>query len=131
MLRELTQAYTCPNTYAAVVRCSRKFTPKSSAVSNSVVPIPCLSTQHTSLFRGCLCSLFILPLDCKLASEGMIPIPDSIIDKSIDYRAQFKKLAERIINVSDMTVYFSNSEFADNCILCERQGRRAFSSAHR
>jgi hypothetical protein len=123
--------YPVDYTFAAVVRCSRKFTPKSYGLNDIAVPIPCLSNAtHFSYFVDAYADIFFLPLDCKLASEGMMPIPTPIFDNSIDYSARFKELAERIINVSDMTVYFSdNHEIVCNCTHCERRGRRcAFSS---
>ncbi|TVU34166.1 hypothetical protein EJB05_15995, partial [Eragrostis curvula] len=75
----------------------------------------------------------VLPLDCKLASDGMIPVPTIVPDKSHMHNRgeEFKEIAEKIINVTEMTViwYTYGSNIAYNCTQCERYGRYcAFSS---
>ncbi|TVU34165.1 hypothetical protein EJB05_15994 [Eragrostis curvula] len=120
--------------FASIVSCSRKLTPSSFAVNDIVGPISCRSnTTHFSYLVDSSADMSILPLGCKVASDGMIPFVGTNFyqDFPIYYEKEFKESALRIINVAEMTVYWYNYGTGPyNCSHCESHGRRCAFSSH-
>ncbi|XP_062213544.1 rust resistance kinase Lr10-like isoform X2 [Phragmites australis] len=118
--------------FAAIVCCSRKSTPSTSAGDYILGPISCLSnTTHFSYLVDTDQYMSVLPLDCKVISDGMIRMPRIMLDIVSDTTTEFKEIAERITNVTEMTVSWDRYELGIpyNCTECENHGRRcAFSS---
>lgn len=120
--------------YAAIlVGCSREFTPGGGSfvgyntADDVVGPISCLSNanQFSYLVYSQLC-LPVLPLDCKVASNGVIPMaPGYVVDST------FKQMAERIISFAETTVSWNGGDIPYNCTKCEMQGRRCAFSTQR
>ncbi|CAL4949190.1 unnamed protein product [Urochloa decumbens] len=114
--------------FAVMAHCLRSFTPSGSAVNYINGPVSCFSnTTHFSYLVDASAHMNVLPLDCKVVSDGLIPMPGTL--------TTFDELAEKILNVAEMTVIgwstymVSSSAIAFNCTLCELHGRRcAFSS---
>ncbi|XP_044968874.1 rust resistance kinase Lr10-like [Hordeum vulgare subsp. vulgare] len=112
---------------AAVVRCSREFSP--GADDRIVGPVSCLSNAtHFFYFVASFADMSILPLDCKAAplshgvSGSLIPMYWSC---SLYSSGSFKEGAETFLSSAETTVCWLGSE----CRKCELIGGRcAFSS---
>ncbi|XP_044974379.1 rust resistance kinase Lr10-like [Hordeum vulgare subsp. vulgare] len=125
----------------SIVSCSREFTP--SIRSDLIVgPIPCLSnTSHLSYLVDSDVPMYVLKLDCKVVSDGVIPIHKTYnpsTGKLLD-NSTFKVRAERILSFATTTVswavrldqqggaHYSSGGY--ECQRCEEHGQRcAFNS---
>ncbi|KAL6882117.1 hypothetical protein ACP4OV_011589 [Aristida adscensionis] len=127
----LNPCYTFYDSPAALVSCLRKFTPSKIAGDAIVGPVSCFSnTTHFSYLVDAWAQISVLPLDCKVVADGMVPMPQIKADTFPTFREQ----AEGILSGAEMTIYWCNSwsYYANifwNCTLCESKGRLcAFSS---
>uniref|UniRef100_A0A0E0JJN0 Protein kinase domain-containing protein n=1 Tax=Oryza punctata TaxID=4537 RepID=A0A0E0JJN0_ORYPU len=130
---------------AALIHCPREFTPTNAHAANFITgPISCLSNKtHFSYLINADQSISVLPLDCKVVLNGVIPIPSTA--SSYDPFTQepikvstFRERAESVLHSTEtMVSWKSPMDWADeindvicyNCTRCELQGRRcAFSS---
>lgn len=115
----------------SIVSCLREFTPSIRA-DHVAGPIPCLSnTTHFSYLVDVRVSMSVLGLDCKVISDGCIPIPTtlSFIDgNSVLDHSTFKGRAERILSLTEtMVTYVYDRDYS--CRQCEEHGKRcAFNS---
>jgi hypothetical protein len=119
--------------YATLVCCSKEIMPDNDAANYFVGPVSCLSNAtHFSYMVDARVSMSVLPLDCKVVSDGVIPIP---LHNTITRPSRFKGSAERILGFAEMTI---SSECPNKCssyfpYTCEEScefdgGRCAFSS---
>jgi hypothetical protein len=119
--------------YATLVSCSKEITPNIDIADYFVGPISCLgnATQFSYMVDAFL-FMSALPLDCKVLSDGLIPIP---LHNSRIGPSRFKESTERILSFAEMTI---SSACPDRCssynpYTCEESceldgGRCAFSS---
>lgn len=120
--------------YATLVCCSKEFTRSIHDADSVAGPVSCLSNvTHFSYLVDSFASISILPSDCKVCLDGVIPLP-------INYDIvpfSFKRSAEGILSFSEMAMEWENSMYeignsskaGINCPECERQGKHcAFSS---
>lgn len=112
--------------YAALVCCSREFTPRTRDVGSIAGPIPWLSNStHLSYLVNADVSMSVLPLECKVVSNGSIPIP---IPADVVDHLKFKVYADRIINFADTTLSW---RLREDCQTCEQHGWRCGFSSQR
>ncbi|KAI4984558.1 hypothetical protein ZWY2020_017188 [Hordeum vulgare] len=118
--------------HASLLCCSREFTPSAEAY-NFAGPISCLNDMCSlSYLVAAQASVYVLPLDCKVAFHG-IRIPRAY-NKDDEYSEDltFNERANRIINFSETTLAWSVRNITDMCIQCEQEGRHCgFSSQRR
>lgn len=124
-----------------IVRCSKEFKPtgtspvefgSSSFIADHIAgPISCLSdTKHYTYLVYAQLYLYLLPLDCKIASAGYVPIPghDYMYDGPT-----LKERAESVISFAETTVSWMDrlGSIPDNCTDCEHQKQRCGFSTQR
>ncbi|KAM3198221.1 hypothetical protein ACQJBY_073391 [Aegilops geniculata] len=116
--------------YATLVCCSKEFAPSIDDVDSIAGPISCLgNATHFLYLVDAYEPISILPLDCKVCSDGVILIPGSSIETY-----SFKENAERILSFAEIMLQWDLRSEMDKgiwCPACEHQGRRCAFSSHR
>ena len=88
-------------------------------------PFPCLSKpgRFTYLVNNFL-QMFLLPLDCKVLSNKVVPVPFSFLQPYNGTLNTFKQTAEAMISSSEITISWANCDSTMGfCRDCENQGQ--------
>ncbi|XP_020200878.1 rust resistance kinase Lr10 [Aegilops tauschii subsp. strangulata] len=127
----------CPDIFLeqnmTLVCCPREFTPSSIDVADSIAgPVSCLSNAtNFSYLVDSSGPISILPSDCKVCSDGVVPIAFNSDLRSMydDGPPPFKSSAERILSFAEIKLEWREMDENIPCLYCEQQGRHcAFSS---
>ncbi|XP_051222532.2 rust resistance kinase Lr10 [Lolium perenne] len=98
--------------FATLVCCSKEFTPSIHYVDTVAGPVPCLSNAiHFSYLVYAFESISILPSDCKVCLDGVIPIP-------YDRTSSFKTDAERILSF-EVALEWKDPGMDNDMVYCE------------
>lgn len=121
--------------YATLVCCLKEFKPSIHDAESVAGPISCLSNATHFLYLVDTSGIIsILPSDCKVHLDGVIPIP-----VNYDIPLSFKRSVEGILSFAQIVLQWENSMYeignssnpGINCPECERQGRHCAFNLHR
>uniref|UniRef100_A0ACD5TS00 Uncharacterized protein n=1 Tax=Avena sativa TaxID=4498 RepID=A0ACD5TS00_AVESA len=117
-----------PEYDATLVCCSKEFKPSIHDADSVAGPVSCLSnTTHFSYLVDTSGIISILPSDCKVCLDGVIPIPSDDYDLPLS----FKRSAEIVLSFAEITLQWDDWAISKGkfCPACERNGQHcAFSS---
>ncbi|KAK1661197.1 hypothetical protein QYE76_049356 [Lolium multiflorum] len=117
--------------YATLVCCSKEFTPSIHDADRVAGPVSCLSNAtHFSYLVAPDVIISILPSDCKVCLDGIVPMP--FFDNDRTY--SFKRNAERILSSPEITVKWEDLTMMSKgiyCHECEIQGKHCAFSTQR